>query len=97
MENSGPVSQKRQMEVADEYAKIVSHRILTSQNIFERLLTGPASDRLTNIIHNHVKKAVDATAGISKPLIQLTQGTRKYIQIKNTVSERFIRRTPPLY
>ncbi|MCB0846680.1 MAG: DUF445 domain-containing protein, partial [Bacteroidetes bacterium] len=85
---------KRQMEVADEYAKIVSERILTSQNIFERLLTGPASDRLSTIIHSHVKKAVDATAGLSKPLIQLTQGTRKYIEIKNTVSQRFLEELP---
>jgi uncharacterized membrane protein YheB (UPF0754 family) len=85
---------KRQMEVADEYAKIVSERILTSENIFERLLTGPASDRLSHIIHAHVKKAVDATAGISKPFIQLTQGTKKYIEIKNTVSKRFIEELP---
>ncbi|MEZ4826965.1 MAG: hypothetical protein R3C61_11900 [Bacteroidia bacterium] len=85
---------KRQMEVAEEYARIVTERILTSKNIFERLVTGPASDRLTGIIHLHVKKAVDDIAGISKPLIQLTQGTRKYIQIKNVVSQRFVEELP---
>lgn len=85
---------KRQMEVADEYARIIAERILNSENIFERLISGPASDRLIIIIHNHVKKAVDAVAGISKPLIQLTQGTRKYIQIKKTVSQRFVEELP---
>ncbi|MDX2249147.1 MAG: hypothetical protein SF052_20335 [Bacteroidia bacterium] len=85
---------KRQMEVSAEYARIITERILTSKNIFERMITGPASDRLATIIHTHVKKAVDATAGLSKPLIQLTQGTRKYIQIKNIVSQRFIEELP---
>ncbi|MEZ4772675.1 MAG: hypothetical protein R3D00_05775 [Bacteroidia bacterium] len=85
---------KRQMEVSEEYARIITERILTSKNIFERLVTGPASDRLVTMIHIHVKKAVDAIAGISKPLIQLTQGTRKYIQIKNTVSQRFVEELP---
>jgi uncharacterized membrane protein YheB (UPF0754 family) len=85
---------KRQMEVAEAYARIISNRILTSENIFERLITGPASDRLMLIVQAHVKRAVDATAGLSKPLFQLTQGTHKYIEIKQHVAARFVEELP---
>ena len=85
---------KRQMEVSAEYSRIVTERILTSQKIFEELVTGSAADRLMRIVERHVKKAVDATAGISKPLFQLTAGTQKYIRIKKLVSNRFVEELP---
>ncbi|MEO1450109.1 MAG: DUF445 domain-containing protein [Bacteroidota bacterium] len=85
---------KRQMEVAGAYAKMVAGRILTAQKIFETMLTGRASDRLLQLIQNHVKRAVDTTAGISKPLLQLTQGTTTYVGIKNKIAKRFLGELP---
>lgn len=85
---------KRQIEVAAAYANVVASQILTSENIFVRLISGPAHERLEKIIHLHVKKAVDASAGISKPLFQLTQGTKRYLQIKQTVASRFVEELP---
>ncbi|MEM6348676.1 MAG: hypothetical protein AAF927_32630 [Bacteroidota bacterium] len=84
----------RQVEVAAAYAKVVASQILTSENIFIRLLHGPAHERLEKIVHLHVKKAVDSSAGISKPLFQLTQGTKRYLQIKQTVAQRFVEELP---
>lgn len=85
---------KRQKEVSAEYARIVSERILTSQNIFSTLIQGPASDRLVALVHMHVKKAVDTAAGLTKPLFQLAQGTQKYISIKQHVANRFVEELP---
>lgn len=85
---------KRQMEVAGAYAKMVAGRILTAQKIFETMLTGRASDRLLLLIQSHVKRAVDTTAGFSKPLLQLTQGTTTYVGIKNTIAKRFLAELP---
>lgn len=85
---------KRQKEVSAEYARIVSNRILTSENIFETLIQGPASDRLVTLVHAHVKKAVDNAAGLTKPLFQLAQGTQKYIGIKQHVANRFVEELP---
>ena len=82
------------MEVSAEYARIVTDRILTSQKIFEELVTGSAADRLMRIVERHVKKAVDSTAGITKPFFQLTAGTQKYIRIKQLVSNRFVEELP---
>jgi uncharacterized membrane protein YheB (UPF0754 family) len=85
---------KRQIEVSAAYAKVVASQILTSQNIFVRLISGPAHERMEGIVHHHVKKAVDASAGITKPLFQLTQGTRRYVQIKKTVADKFMDELP---
>jgi uncharacterized membrane protein YheB (UPF0754 family) len=85
---------KRQKEVAAEYSKIIAEKILTSKNIFENMIQGPASDRLISLIQKHVKKAVDDIAGLSKPIIQLAQGTRKYIHIKKHIANRFVEELP---
>ncbi|RMG56795.1 MAG: hypothetical protein D6722_25825 [Bacteroidetes bacterium] len=85
---------RRQMEVSEEYARIVSRRILTSRNIFERMITGPASDRLATIIQSHVKGAIDAITGMGKPFFQLATGTRQYVDIKNRIAQRFVEELP---
>lgn len=85
---------KRQNEVAGEYAKIIAEKILTSRNIFESMIEGPASDRLISLIQKHVKKAVDTIAGISKPFLQLSAGTRKYKTIKAHIADRFVEELP---
>ncbi|MEM7372347.1 MAG: hypothetical protein AAF587_27255 [Bacteroidota bacterium] len=85
---------KRQMQVADAYSRIVTHNILSSRNILERLISGPASDRLMKLIQSHIKRAVDAIAGSSKSLFLLTQGTYKYVEIKQMVARRFTEELP---
>lgn len=85
---------KRQEEVAAAYSRIIADRILNSENIFETLIKGPASERLMDIVQLHIKRAVDHSAGISKPLFQLTQGTQKYIAIKAYVANRFVEELP---
>ncbi len=50
---------KRQKEVAVEYAKIISLRILTAENVYDNILYGKASDRLSEIVQFHIQKIVD--------------------------------------
>ncbi|MEO0897960.1 MAG: hypothetical protein AAFY71_16245 [Bacteroidota bacterium] len=85
---------KRQMEVAEEYAKIVAQRILTSEQIFQKMINGPTSERLMHMVQLQVKKAIDEIAGMSKPLFQLTQGTKKYVKVKNQIAQRFVDELP---
>lgn len=85
---------KRQMDVAEEYAQIVSSQILTSKAIFEKMLTGPSADQLLHIIQIHIKEAVDSVAGVSKAFFQVTQGTRRYISIKRRLAARFVDELP---
>eukprot|EP00004_Rigifila_ramosa_P011123 TRINITY_DN2345_c1_g1_i1.p1 TRINITY_DN2345_c1_g1~~TRINITY_DN2345_c1_g1_i1.p1 ORF type:complete len:417 (+),score=115.67 TRINITY_DN2345_c1_g1_i1:36-1253(+) len=81
---------KRQKEVAVEYAALVSEKILNAKNIIWAIIRGPSSDKLFKIIHRHVKRAVDDFSGISRPLIQMTIGTDKYLDVKQKVCDRII-------
>lgn len=85
---------KRQMQVADAYARIVTQHILSARNILERLVSGPSADRLMRLIQSHIKRTIDAVAGSSKSLFLLTQGTYKYVGIKNMIAQRFTEELP---
>lgn len=85
---------KRQEEVATAYAKLVSENILTPKNIFENILHGSSSEKLVNIVRNHVQEAIDKTAGFNRSLIQISSGTRAYESIKGVAVERFMEALP---
>ena len=81
---------KRQPEVAEEYAKIVAGKILTSPKIFDSIFYGPTAHKVAAMVQLHVTKVVDLTAGSSKQLIQLIAGEKKYQVIKNIAFSSFI-------
>lgn len=85
---------KRQSEVAKAYSAIVASEILTTQNIFQTILEGKGSEKLIKILEIHIQEAVDKTAGMSRSLIQLTSGTKKYKDLKLHTTERFIQELP---
>ena len=85
---------KRQREVATEYSKIVSAKILTVERMFDRIFRGKASDKMVTILHGHVKRAIDDQIGLSKNIYQLFAGTKKYDQLKNMAAERFVESLP---
>ncbi len=85
---------KRQLEVADEYSRMVSSQILTAQKIFETLVAGPASERLAGMMEAHVRRAVDHTAGPAKALVQVSQGARSYVRVKKAIGQRFVQELP---
>jgi uncharacterized membrane protein YheB (UPF0754 family) len=85
---------KRQKEVAKAYSEIVAAEILTTQNIFKTILNGSGSEKLIKIVESHIQEGVDKTAGLSRSLIQLTSGTRKYNHLKKHTTERFIEELP---
>ena len=85
---------KRQKEVATEYAKIITVEVLTVERMFERIFRGKASDRLINMLHQHVKDAIDAQAGISRPIYQIFAGKAKYAELKNLAADRFVEELP---
>jgi uncharacterized membrane protein YheB (UPF0754 family) len=85
---------KRQKEVAKAYSAIVASEILTTRNIFKTVLNGKGSSRLIEIVESHIQEGVDKTAGMSRSLIQLTSGTRKYEKLKQHTTERFMEELP---
>lgn len=85
---------KRQMEVAAEYARIVSGHIINSHNIYNEMIYGKHVDRLVKLVQVHVKKALDLSAGYSKPFIQFIVGPKKFMQVKKKLVKRFVYALP---
>jgi uncharacterized membrane protein YheB (UPF0754 family) len=85
---------KRQNEVSAEYARIVAGHIINSQNIFNEMIYGKNVDKLVVLVQNHVKKALDSSAGYTKPIIQFVVGPKKYMQIKKKLVKRFVYALP---
>ncbi len=88
---------KRQKEVAREYAKVITEKILPTQVITEYLVRGPASNRLAAIINKEVSNLVDDVvedmAGASRPIFTLVAGKRMDIA-KNILMFHFMRELP---
>lgn len=85
---------KRQREVATEYAKIVSAKILTVERMFDRIFRGTASDKMVTILHDHVEKSIDEQAGMSKNIYQIFAGTKRYDELKDMAATRFVESLP---
>ena len=57
-------------------------------------MNGPSSERLFAAIEKEVSAAIDAEAGIAKPLLTLTIGTRRYTELKDSVVQMLVARLP---
>lgn len=85
---------KRQNEVSAEYARIVAGHIINSQNIFNEMIYGANVNKLITLVQSHVKKALDQSAGYTKPLIQFVVGPKKYMRIKKKLVNKFVYALP---
>jgi uncharacterized membrane protein YheB (UPF0754 family) len=85
---------KRQKEVSKAYAKIIADNIMTMPNIFDAMFDGTASDRLIEIVQDHVEESVEATAGMSSALIRITSGSDSFDRIKEIACRRFTDEIP---
>lgn len=85
---------KRQPEVATEYSKIVSDKILTVERMFDRIFRGKASDKLVHILHGHITRAIDQQIGLSRAIYQVFTGTKRYNELKDMAANRFVESLP---
>ncbi|MCZ8341729.1 MAG: DUF445 family protein [Leptospira sp.] len=69
---------KRQKEVSQAFAKIVSEKILSPKNILEELLYGKAAVLLIEEIREQIAVQVDRLATITKPVILASGKWGKY-------------------
>jgi uncharacterized membrane protein YheB (UPF0754 family) len=75
---------RRQPEVADVYARIVSDEILTMQNFGRELLNGSRADRTRNLIETAMRPAVDRAAGPARRAVRVAVGTEEYDRISQS-------------
>lgn len=79
---------KRQREVAAIYCDIVTREVLTIRNIIHNMLYGSKSERTNQIIRKHVRRVVDESLGVTRPVVQLAVGSKEYDRLKESVSEK---------
>ncbi|AFM11749.1 hypothetical protein [Turneriella parva] len=85
---------KRRQQVAAEYGALVADEILTPKNLLEAILTGPLSNRLIEMIMNHVKSLIDKQVGFAKPLVVIAVGGENYQAAKHKAGQRLIASLP---
>jgi uncharacterized membrane protein YheB (UPF0754 family) len=77
---------RRQPEVAEVYARLVTDNILTLRNLVGELLTGPKSDRTRLLVERRLRPAVDHAVGLAKPAVRLAVGSREYDAIQRSLA-----------
>ncbi len=85
---------KNRKEVSAKYGRLVAKEIVTPHNIVHSILNGPLSDRLYQMVQRHVQLMVDKQAGIAKPMVVFSVGSRRYQKMKKDVSVRLMDSLP---
>jgi uncharacterized membrane protein YheB (UPF0754 family) len=73
---------RRQPELADVYARIVSDEIMTMHNFGEELLHGPRADRTRAMIESSMRPAIDRATGPARVAVRVALGPREYDRIR---------------
>lgn len=85
---------KRRKQVAAEYGRLIAKELLTPANVINGILNGPLSDRLAELVQKHVQKVVDAQAGVAKPFVVFSVGSRRYQEMKRSIADKLVARMP---
>lgn len=85
---------KRQDEVSEAYARMITQQIVNTQNILREILHGPAADRLLDLIERHVARAVEAYAGPNEIFFNMVVGSARYAAIREALTARIVATVP---
>ncbi len=85
---------KRQNEVSEEYAKMLTAEIFTFDRIFAAIINGSTKERFVNLVLKHADRAIDEGVGVSKSVVSLMTGKRNYEKMKNVVLDKVVRELP---
>jgi hypothetical protein len=88
---------KRQNEVTELYAGMVSEKVITLQNIGTELLTGPRSDRTMKMLHDSLRPAVDRAVGPARAAVRVAIGSKEYDQIRTSLATEATQFAPTVF
>jgi uncharacterized membrane protein YheB (UPF0754 family) len=75
---------RRQPEVAEVYARVVSDQILTVSEFGNELLHGPQSDRTRALIEAAMRPAIDRAIGPARAALRVAVGSREFENIRHS-------------
>ena len=85
---------RRRAEIADAYARLGAHDLLSPQMLMDSLLHGPIADRLFAIATRETDRALRAELGNAAPLVELAIGSQRYNALKQGIVDRARARLP---
>jgi uncharacterized membrane protein YheB (UPF0754 family) len=86
---------KRQMEVSEEYSRIVTAEILNSVNFWDHMLNDKSGDKMMSLLEKHVGFGVDkAASNMARPVVEMVVGAEKYEEVRRTVVHALVRELP---
>jgi uncharacterized membrane protein YheB (UPF0754 family) len=77
---------RRQPEVAEVYAELVSYNIVTLSNMGDQLLNGPRADRTRQMLETALRPAVDRATGRVRGAVRVALGAARYDTIRESVA-----------
>jgi uncharacterized membrane protein YheB (UPF0754 family) len=80
--------------VTRDYARLLANDLFSADVLLEAILHGPTSERLFAAIEKEVSAAIDAQAGVARPVITLAIGTKRYREVKDTIVGMILERLP---
>jgi uncharacterized membrane protein YheB (UPF0754 family) len=84
---------RRQREVSDIYAEVISEDIITMENIGDELMHGARADRTRQMVQNALQPAIDQAVGSVRPLVRMAVGPEEYDAIRETVALEGVKHT----
>ena len=86
---------KRRVQVIEDYAEVLAEEILSPQNLFDAILTGPQADKLLTLVAREVDVALRSQVGPAKPLVVLAVGSKKYDEMRTWLAAAAVERLRP--
>lgn len=77
---------KRQPEITEGYAELVSTQVMTVANIGDELLNGPRSDRTLQMLEDTLRPAADRALGRARGAVKFMLGNREYHSLQATLT-----------
>lgn len=81
---------KRQAEVAEVYARLVTDEVITLANIVDEMLEGPMADRTRMLLAKRLRPAVDEAVGLARPAVRVAVGGRQYEAIRESLATQSV-------
>lgn len=77
---------RRQDEVSEQYARLITREVLTLRNFSEEMLDGPRGDRTRALVRRYAAPIVDEALGIARPAVEFAVGSSEMAAVREQLS-----------
>jgi uncharacterized membrane protein YheB (UPF0754 family) len=81
-------------QVTRDYAKLIATDLFSPEVLLDAIMHGPTSERIFAAIEKEISAEIDKQVGFAQPLITFAIGSKRYRQMKDTISAMVLERLP---